>query len=532
MAKLTRTQKYAELRETLANDPESSLSTKELSDYEDRLNNITNQLEHEVKQVQEVAQGIVEEAKEVVASNEVPEEYKWVDFEDVTSPIEKLVESFKDEQNKEEVQPAVETQIEQTVTYQEPVVQPTYQETEVQQPVVQETVEEKNINDVMQEINPFEDDFKNIESQPEEYVPDTTSYHNVEVSPIGDKEQATYESGPAIAELEEKPEYMGLYVNPEIEKAYRENEERLQEEALKNQEEQVNTVEQASTVEQQILTGIVNESDFEKQVIEDTRIKEDEQRKVYEPIVEIDQQEEAKSTILEEPADNHAIDHDDDHTNTFISDVMNEVSAHNQQTGTKTINQLTNDLVSEVRHSDKPVEEVVVNKVEEVKEDDEEFSNTVSTEISRIMDEYEASKPQVSVKQPEVVAPVINEAPRPVVQPEVKPVVKQEVKPEPVKEVVNEHPVLAKTLEEEKAEDVVEIKNIDDTDLSAPPMKDATTGTIPFVVTSNEEEIVDDELEEDGSNTILNVILIVLIVILLAVLGLIIFYILKTKGII
>ena len=103
--------------------------------------------------------------------------------------------------------------------------------------------------------------------------------------------------------------------------------------------------------------------------------------------------------------------------------------------------------------------------------------------------------------------------------------------PEPVKEVVNEHPVLAKKLEEE-AEDVVEIKNIDDTDLTAPPMKDATTGTIPFVVAANEEEIVDDDFEEDGSNTVLNIILIVLIVILLAVLGLIVFYILKTKGII
>ena len=38
--------------------------------------------------------------------------------------------------------------------------------------------------------------------------------------------------------------------------------------------------------------------------------------------------------------------------------------------------------------------------------------------------------------------------------------------------------------------------------------------------------------EEDGSNTILNVILIVLIIILIAVLGLIVFYILRTRGII
>ena len=44
--------------------------------------------------------------------------------------------------------------------------------------------------------------------------------------------------------------------------------------------------------------------------------------------------------------------------------------------------------------------------------------------------------------------------------------------------------------------------------------------------------IVIDDDEEEGSNTILNIILIILIVILVAVLGLIVFYILKTRGII
>ena len=42
MAKLTRTQKFADLRESLANDKESSLSTKDLSDYENKLNSITS----------------------------------------------------------------------------------------------------------------------------------------------------------------------------------------------------------------------------------------------------------------------------------------------------------------------------------------------------------------------------------------------------------------------------------------------------------------------------------------------------------
>ena len=40
VARLTRTQKFAELRDSLANDKETSLKTKDLSSYEDRLNNI------------------------------------------------------------------------------------------------------------------------------------------------------------------------------------------------------------------------------------------------------------------------------------------------------------------------------------------------------------------------------------------------------------------------------------------------------------------------------------------------------------
>ena len=40
MAKLTRTQKYATLRENLANDSEPSLSTKDLSTYQNRLDDI------------------------------------------------------------------------------------------------------------------------------------------------------------------------------------------------------------------------------------------------------------------------------------------------------------------------------------------------------------------------------------------------------------------------------------------------------------------------------------------------------------
>ena len=71
----------------------------------------------------------------------------------------------------------------------------------------------------------------------------------------------------------------------------------------------------------------------------------------------------------------------------------------------------------------------------------------------------------------------------------------------------------------------VEIKNISELDTVENTMSD----TIPFVVENKEVEV--DEEEEEGSNVILNIILIVLIIVLIAVLGLIVYYILKTKGI-
>ncbi|MBQ1625426.1 MAG: hypothetical protein II096_05295, partial [Erysipelotrichaceae bacterium] len=103
--------------------------------------------------------------------------------------------------------------------------------------------------------------------------------------------------------------------------------------------------------------------------------------------------------------------------------------------------------------------------------------------------------------------------------------------PAPVEETpapVEEHPVKA-IAQEEPQEEVVEIKNLKE--LEAEPVRDTVSNTIPFVVATeeDEEEIEDDD--EEGSNTILNIILIVLIIVLIAVLGLIVFYILKTKGI-
>jgi len=162
---------------------------------------------------------------------------------------------------------------------------------------------------------------------------------------------------------------------------------------------------------------------------------------------------------------------------TYLNQAINDANAYNMNNGQATINSILDNSVNEVRHNDNFGI-------------DDEFSSTVSMEISHIMDEVSAPQAPTYVNQP--------------------------INPIPVQ--VNNN------VTEEK---VVEIKNINE--IKNEPVN-TMSNTIPFVVAAEDEEVLDED-DEGGSNTVLNVILIVLIIVLIAVLGLIVFYILKTKGI-
>ena len=210
---------------------------------------------------------------------------------------------------------------------------------------------------------------------------------------------------------------------------------------------------------------------------------------------------------------------------TYLNQTFSDVNSYNINNGQQTIDQLVDKSVEEVRHPENPTvenntyEEPIDNtrvwaplkdeildadEVAAPKIDDEEFSNTVSMEISKIMDEIAATP--VEEAKPEVVEQAIEE---------------------PAVQEINETIEINEEVVEEKTDDVVEIKNI--SEIEAEPVKDTMSNTIPFIVAAEDEEMLEEET--DGSNTVLNVILIVLIVVLVAVLGLIVFYILKTKGI-
>lgn len=168
MPRLTRTQKFADLRESLANDKESSLQTKDLSSYESRLNNITGE---EIRPQETVRETVPETPKE-------DPKYVWTPFEDTTTEAENAEDVIDltitdlwnsariGEEKKEEpvVEPVyeeapVEEKIEETVS--EPVVEetpvieePAVTETPAVEPAVEEKSTEEAVTDYILE-DPF-----------------------------------------------------------------------------------------------------------------------------------------------------------------------------------------------------------------------------------------------------------------------------------------------------------------------------------------------------------------------------------------
>lgn len=185
--------------------------------------------------------------------------------------------------------------------------------------------------------------------------------------------------------------------------------------------------------------------------------------------------------------------------NDYMEQTFSGVNSYNMNNGQQTLNDILDSNVDAVRHQQsqqsyqyqqQPVNQQPLNNTNNGYQSnpqlDKEFSNTVSLEISKIMDgiDNNASNQQ------------------------------QNVRPQQTQQV-----------QQPQQGRVVDIKNIRDTE---PVTRDTMSETIPFVVSDQDVDEYDDE---EGSNTVLNIILIVLIIILLAVLGMIVFYILKTKGI-
>ncbi|MBR0420692.1 MAG: hypothetical protein IJI66_16130 [Erysipelotrichaceae bacterium] len=469
MPRLTRTQKFADLRDSLANDREPSLSTKDLSDYENKLSNISDQLSNN-----ETVKESVNKAPQTIKEETDPK-YIWTSFQEPkTNPVDELVDTIRDRE--------FEKTLTQTSTFNSIQEFPT-------EKTVDSLVEEFKVEDLGKDSNVAE---KTANDEP---MIKTKPVPNIDfmIDDILASNSSTYNTDSNVKEPRQVQAEPVQEVNP-------------------------------------FLEDVMGTQQNSEPAVQETEEFEEEERQVVE------------DTPAEEISDNRAADHVDVF-NDYIDQTINEVSAYNKRNGETTISDLTSNMVNEIRHHVEPqytrpvVEEAVIEEpvIEEaiVEQEntvsDAEFSNTVSMEISKIMDEISTIEPsrenevEYTYNEPEDPQQYID-APDEIEEVDETDVVEEEY--------IEEHPVLAKAIEEEKEEEVVEIKNLKE--LEAEPVKQTGTisNTIPFVVATEEEDVVDEDDEDEGSNTILNIILVVLIIVLVAVLGLIIFYILKTKGII
>ena len=510
MARLTRTQKYADLRESLANDKEESFQTKELSSYQNRLNNVT---------------GGYNQSRRPVENDP---RYTWTEFEE--TPIEDLVGSFKNQEfDRHMKNNSVFNSIQEDPRQQRGVPNDYDIAKLEEEDYIDDLVESINLNTIGANEKPRQNNDYNrpqqqpyqrpVQPQPVQQPVNNYNYQQPVQQPVNNYgyqqpvQQPVYQNAPVINERP-APEYreeVKTYTEnvnpaPAPQPTYYQPEQIVKEEFEPYRPEPA-PVEQPVVNEVKKEPEVKEENPFESEILQPKVTIQPNQQvsSVSDTRNTYNYYEEKQPTAI---GGSHEDDHSNDAVNSYISSTMEEVDAYNKQNGEQTIGQLTNNMVNEIRHRE-GTEEVEEKFVEEpVKENDDEFSNTVSMEISKIIDEVSANKKPEEERRPE---PAVEER--------------------PVERPVEEHPVLAQTLAvPEEDENVVEIKNLNEIENEATLTRDTVSNTIPFVVTADEDEEIEDD--EEGSNTILNIILIVLIIILVVVLGLIVFYILKTKGII
>lgn len=414
MAKLSRTQKYAELRSQIANDSAQNMNTPQLNPYADRLNQMQEQANPSANQFNSFSQTPVQPQNNNNYAN-----YDSFYNDNFNQPNVEQAQSFDSiVSSLENNQPNVSSFFADLNTQESQFVQPeqTYEQPQQDQYVQTEPVFEQ----------PQEAEFV----QPEPIFEQPKQDQYVQPEPIFEQPQESQ------------------FVQPEV----------------------------------------VQEQPQETQYVQPEPVFEQPQVMPFE-----------EAELAEEP-------YPENKPNEFVNNVIDEVNTHNQNNGVQTIESLTNEIAHDAVHS-------------EEFEMDDEFSNTVTMEINKIMDQmYNTVNNQVI---PEATV-------------EAKPL--EEKQPA---DFVNAYFENSKDAQQSMIEATSNIKKsntqeIEIMSLDELQKQDEISDTIPFVVNNNavEEEEYYDEDDDDASNTVLNVILIVLILVLVAVLGLIVFYILKTKNII
>ena len=565
MARLTRTQKFAALREELANSSEQTTVNNDLNKYQDKLNSLQsasenvekkeeydikveplptfNEVKEEVKEeekkvendffadfnldsINEAIDKIVKQNVEIIDNSDnndnkveekepVVEEVKPVEVENTNSLIDQTLDELTEVigEIEEKVEPEVEVEL---VTEEEPIVVPErieepYNYIEQDYADIAELLK-KEVLELNGPVEPVKEEDEII-VEPEIIVPERIeepyNYIEQDYADIAEllKKEVLELNGPVEPVKEEEE----IIVDPELSELT--NLDTLidglvveEEIALPNLDiPEVNEiVEEEPSVESEIVLPDLDIPEVDE-LIEKPSVEEAPEL-VEQPIAsENVALPEADASKVDEPVvEEPSVEPSDVDVNSLLDKTLEEVADYNTQAGRLTVDENLNSLIEDVRHGG-------FNDDEE----DDDFSNTVTLEIDKVLSEINlepVTGPTVSLD--EVLDNTV----------EVDPIdAKREKAAEKLADTLT-HPVLTKTLEESP----VEIKTLDETftkDLS-------TTATLSFKKNEIAEE--DDEdyyYDDDKPNKVLNVVLIVLLVIFLIIVGVIVYFLLLAKGI-
>lgn len=546
MARLTRTQKYAELRDQLENGREIEIKSDALNKFEDKLEqlnidsvNVKEEVTEAPKEesselpLEEVNTEVNEEA---VIEEEPTEEVVEEPTKDVSleAAEEVVLEVPASEEPKEEVNDDyVPFDFDEPVSDTETVEEETVDENLVEEPVIEETPKEEPVVEetpVETETSENEETSSESDIDNDEPIDLLSSLLNdfEEVKPIVETPETVNEEADVPAENEE--------AEPASEVLEESAEEVVTTEETKN-DEPVDLLDSLLS-DLDSITPVVENNDEESETIDvqktpvETVTEEvEEETPVLEEVNEPSEEETAPETdeepVVLEPVvskeDAEVID------NQYLEECLNEVNEYNKSKGLMTADEVPSTILNEIRGINTQEMPVVNENTED------ELSNTVTLEIKKILSELEAedNKEEFTHEVEAQMPPTVEEE----LPKEVSDMLKSYMNSEENKTSSNlEETMLVENMsdikEEIKAvkESVANEATLDSTLLNETmPLEVAGDTTVVRKAHDDEE---DDEDEERGPNRILNFILISLIVVLLLILGFIGYLILVAQGII
>ena len=577
MARLTRMQKYAGLREQMANDREASVSTNELNEYEDKLRNI--QVIDQSEKILDKSPDIIETKVEVndyepnlsfekitkefdssIDNTFKKEEDSFYDFlatlgaGKVEKPIEKSnnldpfanfqiddikIEKSVFEKPSEKVEPKSEEPAFQNI---DDVFSKFNFSTDEKPTIKEESIaefekprEETIVKEEPAVVENFDETFSNLTKILTEDTAEISSvkkYTNEEpditfVEPIAEFEE-TIKEEPVIEET--KPEIIEEskieeYTQPSLEEPILVKEVKKEVEPINYEPESFEDIASKLASINTEINGEVEQVKEEEKTVEQVKpTVEFIEPSLEEPIQDEPVIEETKSEIIEESKI-------EEYTQPSLEESIKEEPYVVPQVNSKYVKDTLKEVENYNRNDgQKTIDEISQSMIDsirhpevEIKKEEPKPQEEIKEEPKKIISDEEFSNTvtlEIDKVLNEISINTNNEAPEIKIDIPIKPIdIKPEVYAEKIANTI-EHPVLTKSLEDEP----IEIRPMEET-----LRQDVLNDTIPFNV-NNEEE--NEEYEEDAPNKVLNVILVILIFILIAILGIIVYYILFAKGII